>query len=95
MLMTLSNCSRPANLRVPARNDTRTVQIPRQTLVENLIDKRTLPGAGNTGHTGQHAKRKLYVDFFQIVLLRTTHLNPAVPVPAVPLAPGSRIRPLR
>ena len=66
---------------MPARNDTRTVQIPRQTLVENLIDKRTLPGARNTGHTGQHAKRKLYVDFFQIVLLRTTHLNPAVRCP--------------
>ena len=52
------------------------VQITRQSLIEDLVHKRALSRTGDARHTGHHAKRKVHIDIFQVVLLRADHLQP-------------------
>ena len=58
------------------------VQLPLQMLVENLVDKRALAGARNTGHTGHHTERKFYIDVLEIVFLGAPDNQPFLWLPS-------------
>ena len=53
---------------VITRNAPGSVQIPHQMLIQDLIDQRTLSGAGYSGHTSHDAKRDLHINVFQVIL---------------------------
>ena len=61
---------------VPAGNGSGPVQLPGQGLVENLVNQRTLAGAGNAGDAGHHAQREVHVNVLQVVLRSPLHRNP-------------------
>ena len=65
------------------RNGSRPVQISCQRFVEDLVHQRAFTGAGNTGHTGHHAKRKTDVDILQVIFRSSLHRNPARRLPAL------------
>ena len=48
-----------------------TVQISRQSLIENLIDQGTLTRTGNTGDTGHNSQRNIHINMLQVVLGRS------------------------
>ncbi len=45
------------------------VQVPRQGLLQDVIDQRAFAGAGHAGHADEAAKRKTSADVLQVVLL--------------------------
>ena len=49
------------------------VQVPRQRLIDNLVDQRRLPAAGHARHAGHHAQRNAHVDTAQVVGARAAH----------------------
>ena len=44
------------------------VQISCKSLIQNLIDQRTLTGTGNTCDAGHHSQRNIHINMLQIIL---------------------------
>ena len=48
-----------------------TVQISRQSLIEDFINQGTLTGPGNTGDTGHDSQWNIHINVLQVVLGRS------------------------
>ena len=59
------------------------VQIVGETLKKDLVDERTLSGAGHTGDTGKYSQRNIDVHPVQVVELRTPYLQPVGRLPSL------------
>ena len=62
---------------VLARNGPGPVQFFCQTLVQDFVDQRAFPGAGNACHASHHSQRELHIYILQIVLPGSDHLQPS------------------
>jgi len=54
---------------MPARDLPGAVEPVRQHRGQDVVDQCRLAGTGDTGHRGQHAKRKRHVDPAQVVFV--------------------------
>src|SRR5690348_2021290 len=69
---------------MPAGRFHRTIELPGERAIENVVDKRGLAGAGDASHHGEQSKRKRDVNVFEIIGARAENLD-GLPIRAAAL----------
>ena len=73
MAIILSRCSRPSIRSWAPGSPFAAVQVAPQGLDQDVVDQRTLAGAGDAGHADERAQRNLDVDVLEVVVRRAAN----------------------